>query len=122
VRLRGRVDGRSDEMRIAEEEIFGRVASVVPFDTIDAVVERSNRSDFGLGGYKGSGWGNELRPHSLDEHLNSGSARPPRVPSTSATRPRPRQSVRSFQTTFLLLASWSTRRPASGSKSSGASS
>ena len=97
-----------DEMRIAREEIFGPVASVMAFDTIDEVVQRSNGTEFGLGagvwtrdvgkahrlareiragavwvntynefdpavpfgGYKSSGWGNELGVHSLDEYLN----------------------------------------------------
>ena len=98
----------ADEMSIARDEIFGPVASVLPFDTIDEVVERSNNTDFGLGGgvwtrdvgkahrlarelhtgvvwvntynqfdpampfggYKMSGWGNELSGHALDEYLN----------------------------------------------------
>ena len=39
-----------DGMRIATEEIFGPVACVLPFDTIDEVVERSNATSFGLAG------------------------------------------------------------------------
>jgi aldehyde dehydrogenase (NAD+) len=39
-----------DEMRIAREEIFGPVACVLPFDTVDEVVARSNASDYGLAG------------------------------------------------------------------------
>lgn len=39
-----------DGMRIAREEIFGPVASVLPFDTMDEVLNRANNSDFGLGG------------------------------------------------------------------------
>ncbi len=80
----------------------------MPFDTIDEVVARANRTEFGLGGgvwtrdvgkahrlasemqtgvvwvntysqfdpampfggYKMSGWGNELSGHALDEYLN----------------------------------------------------
>src|SRR5271168_2348056 len=34
-----------DEMRIAREEIFGPVMSVIPFKTVDEVVERANRTD-----------------------------------------------------------------------------
>jgi aldehyde dehydrogenase (NAD+) len=98
----------ADEMSIARDEIFGPVASVMPFDTIAEVVERSNNTEFGLGGgvwtrdvgkahrlarelrtgvvwvntysqfdpampfggYKMSGWGNELSGHALDEYLN----------------------------------------------------
>jgi betaine-aldehyde dehydrogenase len=38
----------TDEMTIAREEIFGPVMSVLTFDTIDEVIGRANRSDFGL--------------------------------------------------------------------------
>jgi aldehyde dehydrogenase (NAD+) len=37
-----------DEMRIAEEEIFGPVMSILSFKNIDEVVERANRTKFGL--------------------------------------------------------------------------
>jgi aldehyde dehydrogenase (NAD+) len=40
----------ADRMVIAREEIFGPVACVMPFDTIDEVVARSNASPFGLAG------------------------------------------------------------------------
>jgi aldehyde dehydrogenase (NAD+) len=42
--------GVRDDMRIAREEIFGPVACVLPFDTLDEVVARSNASDYGLAG------------------------------------------------------------------------
>jgi aldehyde dehydrogenase (NAD+) len=38
-----------DEMRIAQEEIFGPVISAIPFTDVDEVIERANRSPFGLG-------------------------------------------------------------------------
>ena len=38
-----------DEMRIAKEEIFGPVMSVMKFKTIDEVIERANNSQYGLG-------------------------------------------------------------------------
>jgi aldehyde dehydrogenase (NAD+) len=38
-----------DDMRITREEIVGPVACVMPFDTIDEVIERANRTPFGLG-------------------------------------------------------------------------
>jgi aldehyde dehydrogenase (NAD+) len=37
-----------DEMKIAREEIFGPVISVLKFDTIDEVVARSNANEYGL--------------------------------------------------------------------------
>jgi aldehyde dehydrogenase (NAD+) len=37
-----------DDMAIAREEIFGPVMSILKFNDIDEVVERSNRSDYGL--------------------------------------------------------------------------
>jgi aldehyde dehydrogenase (NAD+) len=39
----------SDDMRVAQEEIFGPVACMMPFDDVDEVIARSNRTDFGLG-------------------------------------------------------------------------
>jgi aldehyde dehydrogenase (NAD+) len=38
----------NDDMAIAREEIFGPVMSVIPFKTIDEVVARANRTDYGL--------------------------------------------------------------------------
>jgi acyl-CoA reductase-like NAD-dependent aldehyde dehydrogenase len=35
-------------MRIAQEEIFGPVASVLPFDDVDEVIRLANDSDYGL--------------------------------------------------------------------------
>ncbi|HZU24221.1 MAG TPA: aldehyde dehydrogenase family protein [Bryobacteraceae bacterium] len=37
-----------DDMKIAEEEIFGPVMSIIPFDGLDDVVERANRTMYGL--------------------------------------------------------------------------
>ena len=37
-----------DDMKIAREEIFGPVMSVIPFKTMDEVVQRANRTDYGL--------------------------------------------------------------------------
>jgi len=37
-----------DEMKIAEEEIFGPVMSIIPFQGMDEVVERANRTMYGL--------------------------------------------------------------------------
>jgi aldehyde dehydrogenase (NAD+) len=38
-----------DDMRIAQEEIFGPVISAIPFSDIEEVIERSNKTHFGLG-------------------------------------------------------------------------
>jgi aldehyde dehydrogenase (NAD+) len=38
-----------DEMRIAQEEIFGPVISAIPFTDIDEVIARGNSTTFGLG-------------------------------------------------------------------------
>ncbi len=38
----------ADEMKIAREEIFGPVMSVIPFKTVDEVIGRANRTTFGL--------------------------------------------------------------------------
>lgn len=38
----------SDEMTIAKEEIFGPVVCAMPFDDLDEVIDRANRSDYGL--------------------------------------------------------------------------
>jgi aldehyde dehydrogenase (NAD+) len=40
--------GVRDEMKIAREEIFGPVMSIIPFNDIDEVVRRSNNSTYGL--------------------------------------------------------------------------
>jgi acyl-CoA reductase-like NAD-dependent aldehyde dehydrogenase len=40
--------GVKDEMKIAREEIFGPVVTVLPFDSVDEVVARANGTDYGL--------------------------------------------------------------------------
>jgi aldehyde dehydrogenase (NAD+) len=37
-----------DEMKISQEEIFGPVMTVIPFSSIDEVVQRSNATQYGL--------------------------------------------------------------------------
>jgi aldehyde dehydrogenase (NAD+) len=37
-----------DEMKIAQEEIFGPVMSILPFKNADEVIERGNKSFYGL--------------------------------------------------------------------------
>ena len=40
----------TEDMRIAQEEIFGPVQSILKFKTLDEVIQRANKSDFGLAG------------------------------------------------------------------------
>ena len=59
-----------DDMRIAREEIFGPVASVMPFDDIDEVTSRANRTDFGLGG---GVWTRDIgKAHRLAQTIKTG--------------------------------------------------
>ena len=60
-----------DDMRIAQEEIFGPVISAIPFTDIDEVIERANRTSFGLG----SGlWTRDVgKAHKLARSIRAGS-------------------------------------------------
>ena len=40
----------TNDMRIAQEEIFGPVLAVIPFDDVDDAVRIANDSEFGLAG------------------------------------------------------------------------
>jgi aldehyde dehydrogenase (NAD+) len=42
--------GMTNDMRAAREEIFGPVASVIPFDTEEEVIRLANDTQYGLGG------------------------------------------------------------------------
>lgn len=42
--------GVTNEMRIAREEIFGPVLSILPFDDVDKAIAIANDSEYGLGG------------------------------------------------------------------------
>jgi len=41
----------SNDMRIAREEIFGPVLSILPYDTVEEAVAIANDTDYGLAGY-----------------------------------------------------------------------
>jgi aldehyde dehydrogenase (NAD+) len=60
-----------DDMRIAQEEIFGPVISAIPFDDIDEVINRANATTFGLG----SGvWTRDVsKAHRLAKGIRAGS-------------------------------------------------
>jgi len=60
----------ADGMRIATEEIFGPVASVLPFDDVDEVIARANTSQYGLGG--GLWTQNLSRAHRVAHALRTG--------------------------------------------------
>jgi aldehyde dehydrogenase (NAD+) len=60
-----------DNMRIAQEEIFGPVISAIPFTDIDELIERANNTPFGLGG---GVWTKDLsKAHRLAKGLRTGS-------------------------------------------------
>ncbi|PSN40134.1 Aldehyde dehydrogenase X, partial [Blattella germanica] len=91
----------TDDMTIAKEEIFGPVQSILKFKTLEEVIERANKTSYGLaagvvtndintalvfaqvnsynsitaqtpfGGYKQSGIGRELGEDSLEEYLET---------------------------------------------------
>ena len=44
-----------DEMKIAREEIFGPVMSIIPFKDMDEVIARANRTTYGLAAGVGHG-------------------------------------------------------------------
>jgi aldehyde dehydrogenase (NAD+) len=60
-----------DDMRIAQEEIFGPVISAIPFTDIEEVIARSNNTSFGLG----SGvWTRDVsKAHRLAKAIKAGS-------------------------------------------------
>ena len=59
-----------DDMRIAEEEIFGPVASMMPFDGIEEVKRRANQTRFGLAG---GVWTRDVgKAHELAHGIKSG--------------------------------------------------
>ncbi|HYS68078.1 MAG TPA: aldehyde dehydrogenase family protein [Paraburkholderia sp.] len=60
-----------DDMRIAQEEIFGPVVAAIPFDTLDEVVERANATPYGLGA---GVWTRDVgRAHALAPRIRAGS-------------------------------------------------
>lgn len=59
-----------NEMRVAQEEIFGPVVCVIPFDTEDEAVELANGTEFGLAG---AVWTDDVRrAHRVAHRLEIG--------------------------------------------------
>jgi acyl-CoA reductase-like NAD-dependent aldehyde dehydrogenase len=57
-------------MKIAQEEIFGPVLSVIPFSTLEEVSEQANAVQFGL---SGGIWTQDIKKaHRLAAHLKAG--------------------------------------------------
>lgn len=60
----------TEAMTIAREEIFGPVVAVMPFDTLEEVVERANQSEYGLAA---GVWTENVRTaHYLAQNLEAG--------------------------------------------------
>lgn len=60
----------TDDMSIAKEEIFGPVASVLPFETLEEVISRANASPYGLAA---AVWTNNIDiAHSIAQSVRSG--------------------------------------------------
>jgi len=62
--------GARNDMRIAQEEIFGPVASVIPFDTTEEAAALANATQFGLGG--GVWTQNLAKAHLMAKAIRSG--------------------------------------------------
>jgi aldehyde dehydrogenase (NAD+) len=59
-----------DGMKIAKEEIFGPVMSIIPFRSVDEVVERANRTTYGLAA---AVWTRDIqKAHSIANSVRAG--------------------------------------------------
>jgi aldehyde dehydrogenase (NAD+) len=59
-----------DDMKIAKEEIFGPVMSIIPFKSVDEVVTRANRTEYGLAA---AVWTRDIKKaHSIADNVRAG--------------------------------------------------
>jgi aldehyde dehydrogenase (NAD+) len=59
-----------DDMKIAREEIFGPVMSVIPFKSVDEVVSRANHTEYGLAA---AVWTRDIKKaHAIADSLRAG--------------------------------------------------
>jgi aldehyde dehydrogenase (NAD+) len=59
-----------DDMKIAKEEIFGPVMSIIPFKSVDEVVARANRTEYGLAA---AVWTRDIKKaHSIADNVRAG--------------------------------------------------
>jgi acyl-CoA reductase-like NAD-dependent aldehyde dehydrogenase len=62
--------GVNNDMRIAQEEVFGPVLAVIPFTSMEEVAEQANKTTFGL---SGAVWTNDIKKaHKLASHIKAG--------------------------------------------------
>jgi aldehyde dehydrogenase (NAD+) len=64
------LSGVNNDMRIAQEEIFGPVASAIPFDTMEEAAKLANATAFGLGG--GVWTQNVKKAHVMSKAIRTG--------------------------------------------------
>jgi aldehyde dehydrogenase (NAD+) len=62
--------GVNNEMRIAQEEVFGPVLAVIPFKSMEEVAEKANKVTFGL---SGAVWTRDIKKaHKFASHIKAG--------------------------------------------------
>lgn len=63
-------DQVKNQMRIAQEEVFGPVLAVIPFSTVEEVAEEANKVTYGL---SGAVWTRDVKKaHKLASHIKAG--------------------------------------------------